>query len=359
VNKRQLLKLRDGIVRGDIKATVARSLLAAEAPEAKPAAAVTPDLDLHAEQTRSITKVPVEVVRPTGGSNMTRELVTAMKEKRAITLNGTGAVSQISEIAKELTQKTPVLKGVRYFYGSNAMTNIPVLSPTIATPANYAEGATAIGNDTQAVLSAKVLTPYAYVSILPVSAEALQLSEANIEGELNSIFADAFAKAMHTGVVVGNGSGRNMTGAFVGVPQANVLTDATTGMPKIADLVKLALQIQDYTDEGVIIMSPVIYAGIMQDTTTTSADVYKETLVRDKSIEGVKILVTGAAPSATASGSIVAVAGRLQDYGVAIAAELAIDPIKKVGDTNTYFQATMFFNGAPIVPANWYGLAAL
>jgi hypothetical protein len=46
-----------------------------------------------------------------------------MTEKRAITLNGTGAIAQV----KELQAKTPLLEKVRYFYGANAATNIPVL----------------------------------------------------------------------------------------------------------------------------------------------------------------------------------------------------------------------------------------
>jgi hypothetical protein len=62
-------------------------------------------------------------------------------EKHAITLNGTGAINQIKELAKELQAKTPVLQRVRYFYGPNASTNIPVLSPGLATPAVAAEGA--------------------------------------------------------------------------------------------------------------------------------------------------------------------------------------------------------------------------
>jgi hypothetical protein len=52
----------------------------------------------------------------------------------------------------------------------------------------------------------------------------------------------------------------------------------------------------------------------------------------------------------------VAAACRLDDYGLGMASEIAIEPIKKVGDTNTYFQASIFANGIPIVDKNFYGL---
>jgi hypothetical protein len=41
-----------------------------------------------------------------------------------------------------------------------------------------------------------------------------------------------------------------------------------------------------------------------------------------------------------------------------MASEINIRPIEKVGDTNTYFQASVFANGIPIVNKNFYGLAA-
>jgi hypothetical protein len=56
----------------------------------------------------------------------------AMVEKRAVTLNGTGAINQVHELVKELQKKTPLLQRVRYFYGPNASTVIPIFSPTVA-----------------------------------------------------------------------------------------------------------------------------------------------------------------------------------------------------------------------------------
>ncbi|MDR0722094.1 MAG: phage major capsid protein [Treponema sp.] len=285
------------------------------------------------------------------------EVKKALIEKRAITLNGTGFINQVREIAKEVQARTPILQGVRYFYGPNAQTNIPVLSPTIATPGNYAEGATAISADSQAQLIGKTITPYAYVSLLPVSAETITLGSVNIESELPVIFGDAFAQAFHGGILTGDGTGRNFKGLFPAVLSSNKIECAATGAPKVADLVKLALTVQDLTDDCIIVMSPGIYSQIMADATTGVADLYKEELIRTKTIEGVKIILTSGAPASITGGSLVAIAGRLIDYGVGLASEITIEPIKKVGDTNTYFQATVFANGIPIVPKNFFGLA--
>jgi HK97 family phage major capsid protein len=294
-----------------------------------------------------------------GAGAKAADLVDAMKEQRAITLNGTGAINQVQEIAKELSAKTPVLERVRKFYGQNASTNIPVLSPGLATPATAAEGATLVGKDTQAVLGVKTLTPHAFVSILPVSAETLAMGSVDLESALPAIFADAFAQGFHNQILTGDGTGLNFLGLFPAVPTANQIPCAAAGAPTIGDLVNLAVSISDLTDRGVIIMAPSIYASILADPTTGVADVYKEQLVRDKRIENVPVILTSAAPSSTAEGSLVAVAGALDDYGLALASEIRVTPVKAVADTNTYFEAIIFANGAPVLNKNFYGLVAI
>jgi HK97 family phage major capsid protein len=282
----------------------------------------------------------------------------AMVEKRAITLSGTGAINQVNELVKELQTKTPLLGGVKYFYGPNASTNIPVFSPTIAKPGAYSEGATSVAADTTASLSSKNLTPRAFVSLLPVSAETINLGSVNFEAELPAIFADAFAYGFHKAIATGTGAGNDFSGIFT-VAAANtnpILTSVGGGDIVIADLVNLATRLQDYTDAGVIIINPALYTQIMADPTTGVAELYKEELIRNKTIEGVRVILTSSAPSSVATGAIVAVGGRLENYGVAMASEIQIDPIKKVGDTNTYFQATVFANGSPIINKEFIGV---
>lgn len=286
-----------------------------------------------------------------------RDVANAMREKRAVTLGGTGRINLIPEIVRIAQEKTPLLDKVRVFTGRDSQTNIPVWNPTIATPANYAEGATGIAKDTQGKLGIKSLAPYAYVSILPVSDATILMGGSNFEAELPSIFAEAFAKAMHKGIVTGTGETREMLGLFVGTDFESH-TCAAAGSPKMADLVNFALDLQEFYDDAVIIMNPAIYSAI----TATAADditrVYKEELIRYKTVEGVKVILTSYAPSDTATGKVVAVGGPLNQYALAIAQEMTIEPYRQVGDLNTYYQAVAYFNGAPILPQNFHKLLA-
>jgi len=317
-------------------------------------------LDVLRTRKRDIEQSMARADAPSFREVVAMEDVTrAMMEKRAITLNGTGAISQIRDLAKELARKKRILDLVRYFYGPNAATNIPVLSPTLAVPGAYAEGATNITPDDQARISIKNITPHAFVSILPVSAEALTLGSVNLESELPAIFAEAFADGFARQVVQGDGTGLNFNGLFNDIVTDNRIQCAATGGPRVEDFAKLALTLRDFTDDAVIVTHPAIYARVMADPTTGVAELYKEELIRSKTIEGVSVLLTGYAPNSLSASATVAVAGRMQDYGFGLASEINIEPIKRVGDTNTYFQATVFGSGTKIVNKNFYGLVAV
>lgn len=275
----------------------------------------------------------------------------ALMEKRAITVNGTGAVNVVSDIVKAMQAKTALTQKYRYFYGANASTVVPIFSPSLAVPAGQSEGATSIASDSTGVLGAATLLPKAYVSILPVSAEALILSGSNLEAELPNIFADAFARALHIGSLTGDGTGNNMLGMFTDSALSVNLPCAAAGTPKLIDLATLALQLQDSLDDGVIVINHSLVAAMLAETTAESAPIKAE-LMATRTCMGVPVIMTSKAPSTVTAGSIVAVGMSMSNYGVAIANELVIDPIKVKGDTNTYFQASMFMNGKPIVAAN-------
>jgi hypothetical protein len=247
---------------------------------------------------------------------------------------------------------------VRKFTGANASTNIPIFSPTIAAPGGYAEGVTNVAKDTQARLSNKTLTPRAFISILPVSAETLELGSVNFEAELPSIFADAFAQGFHQQIATGSGSGLDFTGLFTAAAANGLAIEEDAGIMALRDL---ALKLQDYNDIGnaCIIVHPSVYSKIMADPVADSeVDLYKEELIRSKRIEGVEVLLTGVAPSSVASGSVYAVGCSLQNYGLAVASEIRITPIRMVSDTNTYFEAVIFANGAPILDKEIFSLQA-
>lgn len=315
-----------------------------------------------AAEKRSLEQAIATANAPKGKEVVTelRDIANAIKEKRAITVNGTGVINVIGQMTKIASEKMPLLGKVKYFYGRDAQTNIPVWSPSLAVPSNFAEGATNVGSDSTAVLGVTSITPYAYISVLPISNEALLLSGANLEAELPAIFAQAFAKALHAGILTGDGQTRNMTGLFTSdvIPSGNLIDNGAAGAPKVADLISLALKVQDFYDDGVIVMNPAIYSAVIGDT-TAGTDVYKEELARGKTIEGVKVILTSYAPTATSTGSIMAVGGNFTDYAVGMAGSLTIEPMKKVGENLTYFQAVSYFNGKPVLAGNFFGLKAI
>lgn len=290
-----------------------------------------------------------------------REVANAMMEKRAITLGGTGSVLVVSELFKALQTRHDFLSKFRYFQGANSNTVIPVLNPRPARPARVAEGVTNASSDSTAVLTATELKPETYFSELPVSFETLKYSAADIEAQLPTIFAEAFADAMANQII--NGKGKTtyyeFGGLFTSVPSGNKIECAASGAPTIADLVKLALTMRDKTMVNpAIFISPTLYAGITT-ASVSGYDVYRNELIMNHTVEGVEVIVTGYAPSTTTANSIVAVGTDLKNVAIGVAADITIEPIKAKGDTNTYFQAVMGMDGKPIIADNVFGLKAI
>ena len=287
-----------------------------------------------------------------------RDVMTAMTEKRAITLSGTGSVVVMNELAKVLANNTDILTGTRVFYGPNANTVIPVLNPRPAYPARQAEGASSIASDSTAALGVTELKPETYVAILPVSFEALKYSAANLESELLTVIAEAYREKMAEMMVVGRDKATyyEFLGIFNSAPEANQIQTAAEGAPTMKDLVTLALTMRNKVMTApVIVMNPALYAGITA-ADVKGYDVYKNELIMNKTIEGVRIELCGKAPVDTTQGKTVAVGFDKKNYAIGIASDLTIEPLKKPGDTNTYFQAVMGMDGRPIVKANVYSL---
>ena len=288
-----------------------------------------------------------------------REIVTAMKEKRSITLGGTGRVSFVPELVKALQNKIDLINGARWHYGPNSSTVIPVLNPRPALPARQAEGATNIAADATAVLTNTTLLPSTYVSILPISLETLNYSAADLEAELPRIFGDVFAQAILNGMV--NGRGATTYSEFDGLfgVAGTSISCAAAGAPTIKDLVNLALRMSDLDMyEPRIVISPTLYAAVTT-VQVQGYDVYIEELIRNKTVEGIPVRMTGKAPTATTASSIVAVGCDMARYNIAVGMDLAIEPLKKVGDTNTYFQATMGLDGKPTINSEVFQLTAV
>ena len=313
------------------------------------------------EQERAAFQNNPAVKSENAATTQLRDVVNAMKEKRAITLSGAGAVEVVNRLFKVFKNKTDILNGLRYFYGANAQTKIPVLSPRPARPARVAEGVTNASSDSTAALGHTDLEPETYFCELPVSWETLKYLPVDFENELVEIFADAFADAMANQVVTGRGKTTyyEFSGLFTSVPSGNQIACASSGAPTIADLVKLALTMQQKVmADPCIVISPTLYAGITS-ASVSGYDVYKNELIMNRTIEGVKVIVCGYAPSSTSANAIVAVGFDRGDYAVGITTDITIRPVDGKNDTNTYFQAMCGMDGKPIVAANTYALKAI
>ena len=275
----------------------------------------------------------------------------ARGEVRSLSIGSTGAINQIKQLFREVADTDEILNKASFYYGPNAATNIPVLAP-LGDVSGYAEGTTNVTVDTDASVMTTSITPKAHVSVLPITAEALELNSINLESELPAIFQKAFSKAMHTEMLTGSGA-TSMKGIFEDATDTNVTTvgsiatNATAA--KVSDLVKLALACSGKDEEYTIVLNPSVYSGILADSTAgEDVKLYKEGLIRDKEIEGVKVILDRKAPNTFGAGKIVAVGVPLSRYAIGVGGSLVIDPIKVKGDTNTYFQATMFFGGKQI-----------
>jgi HK97 family phage major capsid protein len=275
----------------------------------------------------------------------------AILEKRALTVNGTGVISQITQIVELIAAKTPLLQAVQYFYGPNASTNIPLLSPGLAQPATASEGYTTGSADSTAVLGSTSVTPVAYISTLPVSWEALNLSAANLESQFPQLFAKVFGQAMHKLIV-------DALFHTTGVASGNKIENAATGLGTIYDAANLAVSMGDYMDSATIVIAPATYKAWVASATEVSGRLYVEELIRSRTIEGAKVIVTSYAPTSVTGGVLTAVGGDMANFGVGVASSLMITPKSKVGDGNTYFDAAMYFGGKVIQNGNLFGLKA-
>lgn len=285
-------------------------------------------------------------------------LKVAKGETRSLTIGSTGAINQVKQLFKEIADNDDLLNKASFYYGPNASTNIPVLA-TIDDPASFAEGATNASADTSAGVSVTEIQPLGYVSVLPITAEALTMNTINLEAELPSIFGKAFKKIMHQGMLTGIGSSKAMKGLFVSAASnADGKISMDTGKKyQLSKLAELALKCTSKDEEFTIVMNPGVYGKFLADSTSgEDIKLYKESLIRDKSIEGVKVFLDPKAPNLDTDGAAVAVGAPLARYAIGQATQVSIDTIKVKGDTNTYFQATMFFSGKQISDKDIYWL---
>lgn len=281
------------------------------------------------------------------------QIRTAMLERRSISLvPELGGQKLIADIVQEMAAKTPLLSMVATYNGTDASTVIPILHPGLAQPVGYAEGAKNIAEDTQAKLSIKEVNPFPFASILPITYTMLKFDKIGFESKLTGLFSDVFARCFHEQIINGKGSAQKQ---FEGLMEmtfdaGKTVTAAASGKLSVTDLAELALTLSDKTDSGCIIMHPSVYSKICADSPKQDLSaVYLKQLIENKSIEGVKIVLTSYMPKDTASGKVAVVAGDLKRYAFAIAGQMDIIPKMKVGDANVYFEVYAYANGLPVI----------
>lgn len=291
-----------------------------------------------------LEKQLAQMEAPQGGQEEKRSFAEVVKgaiEKRtAITLNGTGKVLSLSEVFKPAESKKPIAGLVSYFYGPNASTNIPVLGSAPAFTAVTEGGTFADGSPALAV---KTVTPTGYGTSIGVSDYAMKLSSANLDSELRKSLVDGMA---------------NLVAKSIIDEADDQVTQTVTGGLTFAGLANLALAMKNKFDDGAIVMNSAVYTAIRATATGNEDKVYLEELIREKTIEGVKVIFSSDMPSATTSGSTLAIGGRWSDMAIGIADQLDITPKSAPASSLHYLDAICYVGAKCVVPANFWKLEA-
>lgn len=296
-----------------------------------------------------LRSVPFETNKPAEGFEA---ITNAMKEKRAITLNGTGAINVIQDIMTAALESNELTKDYSVFYGENAKTSIPVFSTMPATPSGQAEGVTNVSADSTAVFGASDLVPKPFVSLLQISYATAAFNK-NFEAQLKKVFSKSFADAILYQSLVGTG-----TSQFTGVFECSgsTTTALAAGKPTPADLLGIAITAKSKLSNPVIVMSATFLSDILVGT--SAKDPITNEILINRTCFGVPIITSGHAPTSTTEDDVMIVVFDKPNYAVAIASELLIIPIRKAGDTNVYYQAELYMNGKPIIAGDVFQLVA-
>lgn len=290
-----------------------------------------------------------------------REIAEGMIEKRTVNLSGTGVVNAIRELEKIIVSKTDILDGVRFFYGKDASTKVPVWGTQLKADF-VGEGTTATAKTNQ--LGVTSIDVQQIISSLPVSNMTLELGAAALEAELPELFAEAIADLLADGMLNGKSItvGSETVVCMVGLFKTSNATAFVAGAT-CAKLGELARTVKSKKFKNpVIMMSNAVYTKFITDTTDDeTTKIYKEGLIRDKMIEDVPVELTDYAPStgsgasgAWADNDVIAVAGDKRGYAIAMAGQLKVTQKETAGATYSTFDGTAYAAGKPVIAANFY-----
>lgn len=287
-----------------------------------------------------------------------RQIAEAMIEKRTVTLSGTGVVNTLRELAKKVVSKTDVLEGVRFFYGPNAATKIPVWGTQLKADF-VSEGSTGTAKTNTAGITS--IDANEILSSLPITDMMLDLGAASLEAELPGLFEDAISDLLADGMCVGKVI---TVGDETIVAMAGIFTVTGTAHLSACTMVKLGEFARDLASkkykDPFIYMSNTVYSKFLADTSTDeTTKIYKEGLIRNKMIEEVKVKLTDYAPStgsgvsgAWADGDVIAVGMDASNYAIGMAGQLKIEQKKVPSATYSVFDATAYAGGKPVINAD-------
>lgn len=331
----ELRTLSENIKSGTIKADEAKAKF--EELRAKKA-------DLQKKE--ALKNAPIVETCETKPHNYIADVQKALRENRAITLNGTGEVNFIRDLHKVLTAKKDILQKFGYFYGANEKEVIPVWGADLGRAVEVDEAGSFETSEGQMTTRTVQVKPFC--KSIPVSNEVLNLSSvSDFEAELQKIIADVYADTLAYNVFSADG-----TGAFKNI--YNGATEVTASKLNITALAKLALEVSDKTDNAVIVLNPKVYADIEGSESSAREKQYIKELIGNRTIEGVPVILTSYADDGT-NGNY-ALCGNLSNYAIAMANTLTVEPKKKVGSLVTYFDVNLYTAGIPVVPQNFWTL---
>ena len=270
-------------------------------------------------------------------SKLARE---AIEKRTAITLNGTGRTLSLAEIFKPAESKAPIASKVRYFYGPNANTNIPVLG---GAPEFVAVDEGGVFADKSPTYGVKTVTPTGYGASIQISDYALKMTSGNLEAELRASLSDSMLNLVHK--------------LIIDQAKGNDITQAVAGGLSVQGLRNLALAMRDKFDDGVIVLNSAVYSAIIATATDAADKVTIEGVIRDKEIEGVPVVFSALMPSATSAGSLLAVGGRWSDMAVGIADQVDITPKETAGSSVHTLDTICYAAAKCVVPANFWKLS--
>lgn len=268
----------------------------------------------------------------------------AMKEGRAVTVNGTNDVSVSHNLIYALQEKTDLLKEFSFTAGGTASQIIPVWANTLAEFVPVEEGGTFATND--GAMTTVNLMPYAFANSLKVTDETLKLSAVNFQSQINKIISDSLTRTILKQIF--NGTGKD--GQFKSITDgATVKTVSKWDAAALQTFVLTSILTK--SDRHRIFMNPAVYAAIA-DGTGNKDKILQEQIAK-REIEGVKIVLSSYVPA-----DVFCIAADPANYGIGIADELKIVEKPIANSLVHQYDCSAYLCGSPIVPQDNFVLKA-